>query len=133
MNHTIDGKCGKCGSIKELSTESYVTEPEREDAMSTEQQPFEGFKSIGKKWQAAIDRCARESSNGIFVHKYMTDLFAEELATAERSAREAAIREMVILSGKIEVEGHTTFEEWRAFKRFRNTMYDSLPSEGERE
>jgi hypothetical protein len=55
------------------------------------------------------------------------------IATAERSAREAAIREMVILSGKIEVEGHTTFEEWRAFKRFRNTMYDSLPSEGERE
>jgi len=26
MNHTIDGKCGKCGSIKQLSTESYVTE-----------------------------------------------------------------------------------------------------------
>jgi hypothetical protein len=45
MTSTISIKCGKCGAIKELSTEAYVTEPEREDAMSTEQQPFEGFKS----------------------------------------------------------------------------------------
>lgn len=36
--------------------------------------------------------------------------------------REQLIDEVIELSDKIEIEDHTTLEEWKAFKRFRNTL-----------
>lgn len=40
--------------------------------------------------------------------------------------RKADIQKMVELSDKIELQGNTTLEEWKAFKRFRNTMRDEI-------
>lgn len=49
----------------------------------------------------------------------------EMLEEARVEERKAVIQEMVTLSDEIE-SGNTTFEEWKAFKRFRNTMRDKL-------
>jgi hypothetical protein len=43
-----------------------------------------------------------------------------------KKVREEAIKEMVNLSDKLELEGNTTLEEWKAFKGFRNRMRDYL-------
>lgn len=40
--------------------------------------------------------------------------------------RQETIEEMIKLSDEIELQGNTTYEEWRAFKGFRNTMRDRL-------
>ena len=45
------------------------------------------------------------------------------------SRLQESLREAVELSDKIESEGETTFEEWRGFKRFRNTLRDRLDTE----
>ncbi len=38
--------------------------------------------------------------------------------------KQNAIKECIDLSDKIELEGETSMEEWKAFKHFRNTLRD---------
>ena len=46
-------------------------------------------------------------------------------------AKNEGIQEAIDLSDKIEQDTpNTEYEEWRAFKRFRNTLRDSLKSKG---
>jgi len=49
-----------------------------------------------------------------------------ELTTFEKEIRKKTVKEVVELSDRIELGQGTTFEEWKAFKHFRNTMRDSL-------
>jgi len=44
----------------------------------------------------------------------------------EREVRKDAFEEMILVSDKIESEHSTLFDEWRAFKHFRNTLRDRI-------
>lgn len=50
----------------------------------------------------------------------------ESLLKAERNA---ALSEAIALSDLIESQNNTVFDEWRAFKQFRNTLRDKLKHE----
>lgn len=52
------------------------------------------------------------------------DIVRAFISKALSEQRKTLINEVVELSDKIEAEGHTEFNEWRAFKAFRNTLRD---------
>ena len=53
--------------------------------------------------------------------KRQLDELIQSLLTQQRTE---LLEEIIKLSDKIEVEGSTKFEEWKAFKHFRNTLRD---------
>ena len=60
------------------------------------------------------------------VYKLARGIIYEGEKTILSSQKKQIIEEMIELSDKIELEGNTTLEEWKAFKAFRNTMRDRL-------
>lgn len=61
-----------------------------------------------------------DNCNCLTLYDRLNDLIREKL----KEEREALIQEIVTLSDKIEGENSTEFNEWRAFKGFRNTLRD---------
>lgn len=51
------------------------------------------------------------------------------LKTALQEIEKKTLQEAIELSDKIEAEDGTEFNEWRAFKRFRNALRDKLKQE----
>lgn len=60
--------------------------------------------------------------NGYGFHKDLENWLSEALDTM----RDETLGEAIKLSDEIEAGKETTFEEWRAFKGFRNTLRDKL-------
>lgn len=68
--------------------------------------------------------------------KYLDDSIAEKIApilklfitSVLEEEKKGAIEEMIKLSDEIELSMNTAFDEWRAFKNFRNTMRDKIKS-----
>ena len=48
------------------------------------------------------------------------------LESARKEERERIINIVVKLSNRIETENETVFDEWRAFKQFRNALMDLI-------
>ena len=81
-----------------------------------------------KKWEEEFDKkfkdnwfVATEGKNDVRCEQIKS--FIQELLDSQRAE---LLEAMVVLSDKIELEGNTTLEEWKAFKRFRNTVRDLL-------
>ena len=55
--------------------------------------------------------------------------FNSELDRIKKEVRVETLKEVITLSDKIETKGNTTLEERKAFKRFRNTLRDSIEKE----
>jgi hypothetical protein len=102
MTHTISGKCG---ITKQLSTETYVTKPEREDDMSTvsEEQKVvikSAFEAIVKATMIFIEgKCTREQREAVYDANF--DLVTALVATAERTARDDEQKKAVAIVRKI--------------------------------
>jgi len=102
--------------------------------MTKERQPKPLTKrEILKKndWRKRFEKFWREGNYG-YNHigkNTMRDFISQEL----KREKEEALEEAVKLSDEIEAGKETTFEEWKAFKRFRNTLRDRLKNLKERE
>jgi len=70
------------------------------------------------KWQKKFLEAGTENSCGDL------SIMISTVSDIIRQEREALLKEIMDLSDKIEMEGHTEFNEWRAFKCFRNTLRD---------
>lgn len=60
------------------------------------------------------------------IKTFIESVRSQALQEGSRIAQKELAQEMIDLSDKIENENQTEFNEWRAFKRFRNSMRDLL-------
>lgn len=73
------------------------------------------------------DTFGEKSVDEVIVKDFIRTAIQKAYEEAAKESREETINEAIKLSDKIEMEaGPTVFAEWRAFKRFRNTLRDSL-------
>ena len=80
---------------------------------------------MSKQIENKIENIIKDFEEAKFPDNYLpTQLI--DIRQALQQTREEAIKEAIELSDKIEAENKTEFNEWRAFKHFRNKLRDKL-------
>lgn len=82
-------------------------------------------KTFRQRAEKIITRYQRGLRSGLVSKDYLSkDELVDKLESLHMELMEKKVEEIIELSDKIEIEGETTLEEWKAFKDFRNTVRD---------
>lgn len=127
-----DKKTERIGFLRQWLNEDRITDPKKmvtdeqlEMWLESQDEGSELQESSGE-WEEKLikefmGKCGAwfddfHPSNKKLIGEYLLEVICRE--------RGRMIEEMVRLSDEIELGGDTSLEEWKAFKRFRNTMRD---------
>ncbi len=82
----------------------------------------------GEKWEYQINEIPDENEQGQIrvLRSWLIAFISKEVDRAREVGYNVAKWKAIKLSDKVESENYTVFDEWRAFKQFRNTLRDDI-------